>query len=150
MGTACRIWPRTVSIVLGGELQVVVFASWLYYSSLVSFDHFPLLSCILISLINLILWLKYFTDKRQAKKQGGWGKEHKVLFHLTRTSVVSKLPHHSRAHSFHKGSWKQQGWASRMSTKWTGRDGVGRNSESQTRHDLLWCPMKDCISQGAA
>ena len=46
-----------------------------YIINLVSVDCFPLFLQVLISLIKLILWLKFSTDKRQAENMVGvgWG-----------------------------------------------------------------------------
>ena len=57
------------------------------YYYLLSFDCFSLFLSFLISLIKLILWLKFFffffpTDKRQAEDVGY--KDHRVLFSFSR------------------------------------------------------------------
>ena len=48
---------------------------------------FSFVSVFLISLIKLILWLKFSTDKRQTEDMGWWGwgrKDHRVPFHFRR------------------------------------------------------------------
>ena len=79
--TAHRIQLRILSIALEEELKVLDFASWLNYYYLVSFDCFPLFLHFLTSLIKLILWLNFFSDKRQAEDMGG--KDHRVLLCVT-------------------------------------------------------------------
>ena len=44
-----------------------------HYHYLVSFDCFSLFLHFLTSLIKLILWLKFFTDRRQGEDMGGQG-----------------------------------------------------------------------------
>ena len=69
--TAHRIWPRILSTALEKELKVLDDASWLHDYYLVSLDCFPLFLYVLISLIKLILWLKFSMGKRQAEDIGG-------------------------------------------------------------------------------
>ena len=48
--------------------------------------------CFCISLIKLILLLKFFTDKRQAGDVvGGEGKKHRVLFHFKATGTFVQM-----------------------------------------------------------
>ena len=48
--------------------------------------------CFCISLIKLILWLKFFTDKRQAEDMvGGGGKKHRVLLRFKATGTFVQM-----------------------------------------------------------
>ena len=60
-------------------------------TKLLLFDCFPLFLHFLTSLMKLILWLKFFTDKRQAEDMGGVGggvKDHRVLLLFKSTKII--------------------------------------------------------------
>ena len=69
--TVHRIWLRILSIALEKELKVLDFAYGLNYYYYVLFNCFSLLLRFLTSLIELILWLSFPIDKRQAEDMEG-------------------------------------------------------------------------------
>ena len=82
---AHKIQIRIVSIDPEKELNVLDSSWWLDYYYLVSFGCFPLLLHFLTSRVKLILWLSFFTNKRQAEGMGE--KDHKVLFCFNTISI---------------------------------------------------------------
>ena len=80
-----------------GRNRRPVFASWLHYY-FISSVCFPLLSNILHSPIQLTLWLKSFTDQRQAENIRGGARNIRsctVSHCLNGVSVLLKIPDHS-------------------------------------------------------
>ena len=71
--TAHKVWFRILSIGLEKELKVLDFAYSLNQSCFVLFDCFYLLLHFLISLIKLILWLKFFHKQKAGREHGGEG-----------------------------------------------------------------------------
>ena len=67
-------WERTKGSWLCLMTTLLLFSLLWLFSFVLAF---------LISLIKLILWLKFSTGKRQAEDMvGGGGKDHRVLFHF--------------------------------------------------------------------
>ena len=69
--TAHRICLRILSITLEKELKFLDYTLWLHYYYLASIDCFFLFLYFLISLIKLILWLKFLHRQRQAEDKSG-------------------------------------------------------------------------------
>ena len=66
--TAHRIGLRILSMALEKELKVLEYAQWLHYYYLVS----SIFLCFHISLIKLILWLKFSTDRKEVARAVEW------------------------------------------------------------------------------
>ena len=83
--TAHRIWLR----ILGTKRSLTMLND---YIIIIWSPSFSFVSVFLISLIKLILWLKFSTDKRQAEDKGRWDKHHGVLLCWARNCGVSAYP----------------------------------------------------------
>ena len=68
------------------ELGVFDFIKWLNDYYLVSFNCFPLFLHLLISLIELIIWLKFF--HRQKARVRTWGEIHRVWLCFTSSFLL--------------------------------------------------------------
>ena len=150
--TAPRIWLRILSIAVEKELKVL--ASLNDYYCLVSSDCFPLFLRVLIALIKLILWLKFF--RRQKADRGPEGRDHRAMFCLSssgRTEEISWQPQGSSLERLLDGSFSE----ARVMEGQKGRSREGMSgacsiwSEATSRHSRYsflttdWNPLDSCV-----